>query len=194
LQAGVVSFGFECGRVGHPGVYSSVAYFEGWIRRYVHEANFAAPPPPAFTTADTTLAPATKPPEPDRPSLKPALALSLPNGTALAVGDPLTLKLVSNVPGRLLLFNQNAEGAGYLVVPNSVERRQGRARETVAAGQPVLVPDPLVVPADAPGLDALIDAHLANTDIGDIDAWVKSIAAKLTPGRVAAGEIQYSIK
>jgi hypothetical protein len=209
-----VSFGFECGRVGHPGVYSSVAYFEPWIRRYVPEANFAAPPPRAFAEADTTLAPAARPPEPERPSLKPEVALSLPGGNILAVGDTLILKLVSNVPGRLLLFNQNAEGTGYLVVPNAVERRQGRARETVAAGRPILVPDPMldgyllkasppmgsnrliavVVPADAAGIDAVIDPHLANTEIADIDAWVKSLAAKLTPGHVATGEIQYEIR
>ncbi len=214
LQAGVVSFGFECGRVGHPGVYSSVAYFESWIRRYVHEANFVSPAPPAFKPADTTLAPATKPPELDRPSLKPALSLSLPGGNSLGVGDALTLKLVSNVPGRLLLFNQNAQGTGYLVLPNSVERRQGRGRETVAAGRPILVPDPmldgyvlkasppsgsnrliaLVVPADAVGVDAVVDQHLANTEIGNIDEWVNLLAPKLTPGRVAMGEIQYSIK
>jgi secreted trypsin-like serine protease len=214
LQAGVVSFGFECGRVGHPGVYSSVAFFEPWIRRYVHEANFAALPPRAFTAADTTLAPAIEPPESERPSLKPGVALSLPGGNTLAVGEALTLKLVSNVPGRLLLFNQNAEGTGYLVVPNSVERRQGRARELVAAGRPILVPDPmldgyllkasppmgsnrliaLVVPADAAGIDAVVEPHLANTEIADIDAWVRSLAAKLTPGRVATGEIAYQIK
>jgi len=213
-QAGVVSFGFECGRVGHPGIYSSVAYFESWIRRYVRDANFASTAPPAFKPAETTLAPATKPPEPERPSLKPTLSLALTGGNVLAVGDTLTLKLVSNGPGRLLLFNQNAEGTGYLVIPNAVERRQGRRREVVAAGQPILVADPMldgyvlkaspptgsnrlvavVVPSDAAGVDAVIDPHLANTEIGNIDEWVKSLAAKLTPGRVATGEIQYQIK
>ena len=52
----------------------------------------------------------------------------------------------------------------------------------------------MVVPADAAGIDAVIDPHLANTEIADIDEWVKSLAAKLTPGRVATGEIQYQIK
>jgi len=213
-QAGVVSFGFECGRVGHPGVYSSVAYFEPWIRRHVPEANFTGRPPPVFSNTDTTLAPTTPPPQPERPSLKPAVSLSLPGGTTLAVGATLSLRLVSNVPGRLLLFNQNAAGAGYLVVPNVVGRKQGRAREAVAAGRPLLVPDPMldsfilkaspptganrliavVVPADAPGVDAMVDAHVANTEIADVDAWVKALAAKLTPGRVATGEIAYEIK
>lgn len=84
----------------------------------------------------------------------------------------------------------------------------------VAAGRPLLVPDPyldgyllkaspplgsnrliaLVVPADAAGVDAVIDPHLANTQIDNIDQWVKSLAAKLTPGRVATGEIAYQIK
>ncbi len=215
MQAGVVSFGFECGRVGHPGVYSSVAYFEPWIRQHVPEANFTGrPPPPVFTNTDTALAPTAPPPQPERPSLKPSVSLSLPGGTSLAVGAPLSLRLLSNVPGRLLLFNQNAAGTGYLVVPNSVGRRQGRAREAVAAGRPLLVPDPLldgfalkaspptganrliavVVPSDAPGVDALVDQHLANTEIADVGAWVKALAAKLTPGRVATGEISYEIR
>ena len=51
-QIGVVSWGAGCGQKATVGVYTSVGYFESWIRSFVTDADFgasaesAAPPPP----------------------------------------------------------------------------------------------------------------------------------------------------
>jgi len=213
LQAGVVSYGDRCGIRGRPGVYTSVAFHAGWIRRHVPEANFAGAAP-AFRPVSSALAAAAGPPPlAAQPALRPAVTLSLPGGSVVHNGAALMVRLVSNVPGRLLLFNENAAGRGALVVPNRLSREQGTRREQVRQGVPVLLPDPLldgyeldaaaplgrqrlvavVVPAETPGLDTLLAPFLAGEDIRDIHAWVTALAARLPAGRVALGEAGYEI-
>lgn len=55
-QVGIVSWGAGCGQQGTVGVYTSVGYFEPWIKQYVPEADFgarvvAAPPPPPYSSS-----------------------------------------------------------------------------------------------------------------------------------------------
>jgi secreted trypsin-like serine protease len=33
--AGIVSYGFGCGRIGYPGIYTNVYYFLDWIKENV---------------------------------------------------------------------------------------------------------------------------------------------------------------
>lgn len=210
LQAGIVSYNRECGRRGYPAVYTSVAAYEGWIRRHVQEASVWTRPPPAFeqTSAELTRPPSTLP-----PALRPAVSISMPAGPTVQLGGDIVLRLVSNVPGRLLIFNENAEGSGYLVFPNLVSRQFGRGDERIAAGQPVLLPDPnrqafvfqaappggrnrmvaVVIPSDAP-VDPVIDPQIAQARIPRLDDWVRELTARLPQGRIASGEVTYEIR
>ena len=213
LQIGIVSYGDRCGMRGRPGVYTSVAHFAAWIRRHVPEANFAGPAA-AFAPVSGTLANAAGPPPVAAlPAFRPIVTLSLPGGTRVARGQPVSVRLMSNVPGRLLLFNENAAGEGALILPNAESRLAGTARERVRPGAPLLVPDPLldgyeflaappvgrqrlvaiVVPEGAAGIDALLAPYLAGGRIADIRAWASGLAAKLPSGRVALGEAGYEI-
>ena len=216
VQAGVVSYGNQCGIAGRPGVYTSVAYHAAWIKRHAPMANFVRPEPvaaPVFAQVTNTLVAAAGPaPDPEQPVFRPMVTLSLPGGTTVKSGASLTVRLMSNVPGRLLLFNENAAGQGALVMPNTLAREQGNARERVRASVPMLVPDPLdgyelaaappigrqrlfavIVPANAPGLEPLIAPYLAGKKITDIRGWVATLAQKLPNGYVALGEIRYDI-
>ena len=212
VQSGVVSHGTGCGLARTPGVYTSVAHYAAWIKRHVPEANFARGAT-AFSPVTATLVSASGPPPvPMQPALRPMVTLSLPGGTTVKSGTALTVRLMSNVPGRLMLFNENADGQGALVMPNKLSREQGVGRERIRASVPVLVPDPLdgydlaaapplgrqrlvaiIVPADTPGLEPLLAPYLAGKKIPDIRAWATALAAKLPGGRVALGEASYDI-
>lgn len=212
VQGGVVSYGNGCGMMGRPGMYTSVAYHAAWIKRHVPEANFARGTPAFSPVTATLVSAAGPPPVPVQPALRPMVTLSLPGGTTVKSGTALTVRLVSNVPGRLLLFNENAAGQGALVMPNTLSREQGMGREQIRASVPMLVPDSLdgydlaaappigrqrlvavVVPAGARGLEPLLAPYLAGKTIPDIRAWAAALSAKLPGGYVALGEAGYEI-
>ena len=213
LQAGVVSYGAECGRQKYPGVYSSVPYFEPWIRSHVPEAVFATPSAPGFDDTGSAIDGLTPPVHSDLPTLRPTVSVSLDGGSVQHIGSELTATIVANVPGQMLVFNQDADGGGHLHFPNSLSRRHGRAREAIAAGIPVVMPDPnmgdpfslnidppagthrlmvLVVPRNL-AIEPLIGPYLDGQPIPHVTEWVRALAQKLNRGDVALGMADYQV-
>jgi hypothetical protein len=173
---------------------------------------FPAPPTQVFASATETLTSLVRPPVPDRPTLGPTVVLSLASGT-LRVGQDREATLVSNVPGRLLVFNQNDAGGGFLAVPNQMSRAVGRAREKLVAGGLHVIADenidpfslrarlPLghnrlvaVVIPDTPSVEAAITPYLDQREITNIDTWMKRLAGGITAGRVAVGTVEYEVE
>ena len=74
-QIGVVSWGAGCGQKETVGVYTSVGYFESWIRSFVTDADFGA---------STESAAPTPPPTPPSPAPEVAQPCDLPATPAVA--------------------------------------------------------------------------------------------------------------
>lgn len=215
LQAGIVSRGKGCGDLDSPGVYTSVGLFEDWIRGYVPAASFRQPDPPAFAQTGELLAPLLKPPLPDSPGLVPYVSVSLLTPASIPVGNAMQFGIVSNVKGRLLIFNQNTDGSGYLIFPNHDSRAAtlGALRERIAPGDYVRLPQSgmdqfwiraeppagrnrivaLVVPGNNSKLDAAIAPYLDQRHITALRGWIAQLAATLPAGRVATGSADYEI-
>jgi Trypsin len=213
LQAGIVSYGDQCGKKGRPGVYTSIAHFSDWIRRYVPEANIIRPVSAFAAVTNGLAAFAGPPPVTGQPALRPSVSLSLQGGTKVRVNQPIAVLLASNVSGQLLLFTENADGGGTLVVPNRLSRQQGTKRNYSLASVPIRVPDPIldgwelvpepplgpqrmiamIVPPDTPALQTLLGQTPNEATVVDIRSWVTALTNKLPAARVAVGEISYEI-
>jgi hypothetical protein len=142
VQAGVVSWGPGCGLRDTVGVYTSVGYYQDWIRRYVPDATFVA---------RTEAAPA--PPVPTPPAL-PAVAglCNLPlvrepnvratvdilEGSRLRIGTAIHIRNILRAPGQLMVLNVDTQTCRtYQVFPNRFSRDAGTI---IAPGTTVLIP------------------------------------------------------
>jgi V8-like Glu-specific endopeptidase len=155
-QIGVVSWGAGCGQKATVGVYTSVGYFESWIRSFVTDADFgasaesAAPPPP----------PAPPPPAPEvaQPCNLPAtpavttVRLEVAEGDKLPIGSAIHVRATPSVTGQLAIFNVDLQTCHtFQVFPNNVSRAAGIGA-VVNAGQTLSIPsrDEFVLKVGAP--------------------------------------------
>jgi len=99
-QIGVVSWGAGCAQKGTVGVYTSIGFFETWIKRYVADADFgertAAPPPPPSPATNCGLPSAAS----DR-----TLALDIVEGNTQLVGSYIHIRAASGSSGFPLILN-----------------------------------------------------------------------------------------
>ncbi|GGE24549.1 hypothetical protein GCM10011390_50000 [Aureimonas endophytica] len=145
VQAGIVSFGRGCAEAKYPGVYASVAKFQGWILKHVPNARFIEPKP----QGESPVVAASKPlvtgaPVPQKPSELAQLTIDIAQGTKVRLDSYIDVRVVSSVPGNLALFNTDSDGRSYQIFPtNKMPSKNGDgSRAHVEAGETVLIPSP----------------------------------------------------
>lgn len=160
VQAGVVSWGPGCAQPDTYGVYASVAHFDGWIGKYVPDAQFVAPQDTAPALAAIAGgAPGRPPALPGRVAVdlmvvgctKASLAAPQPAAAAppetpgrFKVGTCVRVRATSSFNGHLVVFSRNAGGEVVQLFPNRVSggKPDGALPTRVQARQVVAVPGP----------------------------------------------------
>jgi len=75
LQLGIVSFGVNCGLAGHPGVYTDVEYYYGWIQNVLCSGDdFEGTNTSSFCDDILAVNPSASPSPHSAPGLSPACA------------------------------------------------------------------------------------------------------------------------
>lgn len=178
VQAGIVSWGPGCGLRNTVGVYTSVGYFEDWIRKRVPDAVFitldeetvsspapAAPPPVAAANVE----PCGLPP---RSSIS-GVRVDVAEGPRVTIGEAIHVRATPNVTGQLLIFNINIGSCRtYQVFPNMFSHG-AQVGSVIAANTTVSIPgssDGFVIRADAPAGKNRLYAMIVPTGvpIGDL--------------------------
>lgn len=158
-QVGVVSWGAGCGQKGTVGVYTSVGYFESWIRRYVTDADFA----PAEGLVPSPAPTPTQPPRPvqdvsqpcDLPPTPPVttVRLDVAEGDRPQIGAAIHIRATPTVSGQLLVFNVDLQTCRvFQVFPNQYTLG-AKVGVVVDAGETVSIPgsdDAFVLRVGAP--------------------------------------------
>ena len=160
VQVGVVSWGPGCGLRNTVGVYTSIGYFEDWIRRNVPDAVFVStaahtpPPRPVSQPSRPTTPPLAPTPAPGTqtaaatepcglPAMRSANAgvkVEVVEGHRLRIGTAIHITSTPAVSGQLLVFNVDTQTCRtYQVFPNKFSPDAGVGSIT-AAGATVSIP------------------------------------------------------
>jgi hypothetical protein len=134
-QVGVVSWGAGCAQEGTVGVYTSVGFFESWIRRYVADADFGR------DLGGSTPTP-TEPKDCGVPDASSAsnLAVDILEGPRLKVGSEIHFRAQPQVSGQLVVINVDLTTCkSFQVFPNQYSTGAG-VGAIVQAGEVVSVP------------------------------------------------------
>lgn len=170
VQAGVVSWGPGCGLRDTVGVYTSVGYFQDWIRSHVPDAVFVSRSGalPGLTTSPWAPVSAGSPPPllaasagpcglPLLPATGAAVRLDLAEGARVRIGSLIHIRGRSDTGGQLVVLNVDLQTCrAYQVFPNQYS---GGAATVMRAGTAIAIPadgDGFAIRATAPmGLNRL---------------------------------------
>jgi hypothetical protein len=111
VQAGVVSWGPGCGLRDTVGVYTSVGYFEGWIRQHATDVVFVAPGEEPSAPAAPVPITLPQPPNigsepcglPPMPSAGAGVRIDLAEGSRPRIGAAIHVRVTPDVTGQLLV-------------------------------------------------------------------------------------------
>lgn len=157
VQAGVVSWGPGCGLRDTVGVYTSVGYFEDWIRRSAPEAVFVAgdvespPSPPVVPVRPVPIGaePCGLPPAPAVAGVR----LDVAEGARVRIGAAIHVRATPAIAGQLLVFNIDTQTCRtYQLFPSQFSSG-ARVGSVIAGGATVSIPgaaDTFVIRVGAP--------------------------------------------
>jgi len=141
-QIGVVSWGEGCAAEKAYGVYTRVSAYRDFILRHVPEASRGAgeQKPGNAAIADQALATALKQLESTLAASKGRVRVGISSGAQVKLGGLFSFTVNSDVAGRLVLLDVNANGEVVQIFPNR-HVVSGDAR-FVDKAKPVSIPDP----------------------------------------------------
>ncbi len=147
VQVGIVSFGLGCAQPEAWGIYTSVAYYQDWIKSHVPGANFGdeKPPtarPPELAAADQAIQTLLGSQLAAAPSQSGQVAIDLLPGSRVAIGDRFRIRVTSSIAGTLILYSRDDNGGVVQLFPHdrSTGTRLGETPRSIAAGQTLRFP------------------------------------------------------
>jgi len=149
-QVGIVSWGEGCAERKAYGVYTRISHYADWIQKHTGPLTGATPVQPA--TAAPQLSPVllqegVKQLETLLGASKGRLKIGIRGGNRVRLGQQVIFEASSEIAGRLLILDINANREMTLIYPNRFVLAGDPGR--IRAAQPVAVPGP-----DYPGFTA----------------------------------------
>jgi len=141
-QVGIVSWGEGCADTHAYGVYTRISYYADWIQSHTGPLTGAAPPRPAAGGAlsPTLLDEGLKHLDGLLGPAQGHLTIGIRGGNRVRLGQQVIFEAVSEIAGRLIILDINANREVTLIYPNRFVAAGAAGR--IRAAQPVAVPGP----------------------------------------------------
>jgi secreted trypsin-like serine protease len=143
-QVGIVSWGKGCAEAKNYGVYTRVSHHAKWIKDHVGQLSSIAPSDLTqanLTKVQRTLtSSAVSEIEQLLRAANDKVTLKIPGGTTIRLGQVYKFKVTSQISGRLIVIDVNADGKVTQIFPNQFIKSQDK--ELISRGQTITIPGP----------------------------------------------------